>query len=401
MISVSEAEKIIFDQVKLFPSSIVSLENAYGRVLREDIKTDRDQPAFNKSTMDGIAISFGSWRSGHRRFVVEGVAPAGQKGLKLKNINGCAQIMTGAVVPSGGDCVVPIENVKLENKIAVIADSVEVRQGQNIRYRGADHKKGAVLLRQGCHLLPPRIATVASFGQSKIKVTIKPKIAVISTGDELVDISRKNIQPYHIRKSNFYALDATLRQTGLCEVQMFHFKDDKKLLLREIKKILVKFDILVLSGGVSMGEFDYVPQVLKELGVEVLFHKVAQKPGKPFWFGKGKNKKGKAVFALPGNPVSTQVCAYRYVVPYLKKAAGLPYHVQYAVLAEDFFVNTHLTYFAPVTARFSMSGMLVATPVAIGGSGDYASLSQADGFIELEAGRRQFPKGFVAPFYSW
>jgi molybdopterin molybdotransferase len=230
-------------------------------------------------------------------------------------------------------------------------------------------------------------------------VTAKPKIAVIATGDELVDIGRKTIKPYQIRLSNSYALDAALRQTGLCDARMFHFIDDKKILRREIKKILNQFDILVLSGGVSMGEFDYVPQVLAELGVQVLFHKVAQKPGKPFWFG--KNKKGKIVFALPGNPVSTQICAHRYVIPYLHKIAGLPYNGYWAVLDEDLSAKTDLTYFAPVKIFSEDNGTLRATPVATGGSGDYASLSQADGFLELKAKQKHFPQGFVAPFYSW
>jgi molybdopterin molybdotransferase len=214
-----------------------------------------------------------------------------------------------------------------------------------------------------------------------------------------VDIRHKNIKPYQIRLSNSYVLDAALRQTGLCDPSMFHLIDDKKILLREIKNILSRFDVLILSGGVSMGEFDYVPSVLKELGVKVLFHKVAQKPGKPFWFG--QDAKGKAVFALPGNPVSTQICAYRYVMPYLHKAVGLPYNVQYVALAENFSVKTDLTYFAPVKIFNEKGRMRTAKPVSIGGSGDYASLSLADGFIELEEKHQQFKKGTVVPFYSW
>jgi molybdopterin molybdotransferase len=136
------------------------------------------------------------------------------------------------------------------------------------------------------------------------------------------------------------------------------------------------------------------------LDVSVLFHKVSQKPGKPFWFGQNKN--GVAVFALPGNPVSTQICAYRYLMPYLQKAGGLPYNrLCWAVLAEPFSVNTDLTYFAPVKIFPQNNGTLSAAPVATGGSGDYASLSLADGFVELEAGRKNFPKGFIAPYYSW
>jgi molybdopterin molybdotransferase len=398
MISVREAEKIILDQARGVPTQTLALEKAYGLVLREDIAADRDQPAFDKSTMDGIALSFNAWQQDKRSFNLEGIAPAGQAQLKLKNSNGCVQIMTGAVVPQGCDCVVPIEQCRIENKVVTVAAS-KIEPRQFIRHRGADHKKYDVLLKKGARLLPPQIATAASFGRSRIKVSVKPKIAVIATGDELVDIDKKNIKPYQVRKSNSYALDAALMRTGLCDPTMFHFIDDKKILRNGIRKILSKFDILLLSGGVSMGEFDFVPQVLDELDVKVLFHKVSQKPGKPFWFGRDKN--GKAVFALPGNPVSTQICAYRYVIPYLHKAVGLPYNVPSAVLAEDLSVTTDLTYFAPVKIFSEHNGTLCALPVTVGGSGDYAALSLADGFLELAAGRRHFPKGSSAPFYTW
>jgi molybdopterin molybdotransferase len=398
MISVGQAEKIIFDQVRIFPAQTIALEKAYGLVLREDIAVDRNQPAFDKSTMDGIALSSAAWEQGTRTFHLEGMAPAGQASLKLKKREGCIQIMTGAVVPQGCDCVVPIEQAKIENR-TVILSAPKIERGQFIRYCGADHKKGDVLLKKGSRLLPPQIATAASFGRSRVKVSVRPKVAIIATGDELVGIAKKNIKPYQVRLSNSYALDAALARTGLCDTQMFHFIDDKKVLMSGIKKILAKFDILLLSGGVSMGEFDYVPQVLEALGVKVLFHKVSQKPGKPFWFG--KNGKGKVVFALPGNPVSTQICAYRYAIPYLHKAVGLPYNVPSAVLAEDLSAPTDLTYFAPVKIFSEHNGTLRALPVSVGGSGDYASLSLADGFLELAANRRHFPKGFVAPLYSW
>jgi len=348
--------------------------------------------------MDGLAISFESWQKGQRQFKIEGVAPAGQGALRIKSSDGCVQIMTGGAVPQSGDCIVPVEEVRQENDTAVIA-SLKLKQGQYIRYQGSDCKKGALVLKQGASLLPPQIATAASMGKSKVKVSAKLKAAVVATCDELVDIDCKKVAPYQVRLSNSYALDAILRQTGLCEPSLFHLIDDKKLLLREIKKILSAFDLVVLSGGVSMGQFDYVPQVLQELGVKVLFHKVAQKPGKPFWFG--QSTRGVAVFALPGNPVSTQICAYRYVIPYLHKTAGQPYNACWAVLNEEISAKTDLTYFAPVKIFSDEKGTLQATPVPIGGSGDYASLSQADGFVELEAKRQQFPRGFVAPLYFW
>jgi|CXWL01.1.fsa_nt_gi molybdopterin molybdotransferase len=399
MISVAEAEQIVLKTAKLLESETVPLAQAYGRVLREKLVCDRDQPAFNKSTMDGIAISFDTFKNGTTQFELEGTIPAGRWAKPLKNKNGCFKIMTGAVVPDGCNCVIPIEYVHIQEKTAVVFGIEKLERGWNIRFQGQDCKKGKLLLKSGCSLSPVHIATAASFGKARIKVSVKPKVAIIATGDELVDIHIKNIKPFQIRKSNSYALDAALQSTRLCDTQMFHLKDDKKSLLVEIKKILSRFDILVLSGGVSMGDFDYVPQVLKELNVKVLFHKVAQKPGKPFWFGKYKDQN--VVFALPGNPASTQMCAYRYVIPYLKKAAGLAGCISYVALAHDFNSKTDYTNFVPVKINFSKDAKLVGVPVSTGGSGDFGSLANSDGFIELKAGQRQFSKDSVVPFFVW
>lgn len=399
MISVKEAQEIVLKSAKILPVESAALTDAYGRVLRENIRSDRDQPPFDKSTMDGIAVSFEALQKGVHAFVIEGITPAGQRQLKKTKVDGCFRIMTGAVVPQGCDCVIPVEYVRLQGNRAAVSLEEPVVRGQNIRPKGSDHAKGALLLTSGCRLSPVHIAAAASVGKSKIKVSIKPKVAVIATGDELVDIDLPKIQPYQIRKSNSYALDATFKQTGLCEPQMFHLKDEPKLLLKEIGKILSKFDVVVLSGGVSMGEFDYVPRVLNELGVRLLFHKVAQKPGKPFWFGKSKT--GQAVFALPGNPVSTQICAYRYVVPFLTKAAGLPNAQRHVALEEDIRIKSELAHFVPVRIKEDGKGMTLAAQVSTGGSGDYASLALADGFVELEASGQSFLKGALVPFFTW
>ncbi|HLD69485.1 MAG TPA: molybdopterin-binding protein, partial [Candidatus Omnitrophota bacterium] len=167
-----------------------------------------------------------------------------------------------------------------------------------------------------------------------------------------------------------------------------------------IKRILKNFDVLILSGGVSMGKFDYVPQVLTKLGVKVLFHKVRQKPGKPFWFGVKKN--GPAVFALPGNPASTLVCFYRYVLPQLKRSSGLSSMPQeFAVLSKDISTSSSLTHFLPVTINFHKNGQLKAQPVSSSGSGDYLALAKSDGFVELKEWQRHFAAKTVVPFYRW
>ena len=399
MITVNEAQKIIADHLKIFPVSECPLEESYGAILREDIVADRDQPSFDKVLMDGIAILYASWQRGNRRFKIEGIQAAGQAPLRLKEVHACIEAMTGAVLPEGTDCVIPVEEISVHSHEAVVNKEVQVVRMQNVLPVGVDYKQGTTLLKEGTMLLPPQVAVVASVGKATVRVSYKPKIAIISTGDELVDIGVA-AKPYQIRKSNSYALQAALRHNGYFESLIFHIGDDRGQLLSEIGSILKTFDVVILSGGVSAGKFDFIPGVLKELGVAVLFHKVQQKPGKPFWFG--MNQEGKAVFALPGNPASTQICFYRYVLPQLNRSMGISkISREFASLAEDFSVKTPLTYFLTVTLEINPDGQLVVTPVAISGSGDYLALANSDGFVELEANKGYFNAKSVVPLYRW
>ena len=385
MISPSEAHRIILHNAKLFPIETIALSKAVGRVLREDIVSDRDQPPFNKSLMDGIGISYDTWQKGQRTFHVEAIVPAGVAPKPLKDTTHCVHIMTGAVIPKGCDCIIPIEQIHLEGDTAQSKDWTMIKKHQFIRPQGADGKKGEVLLKSGCRLWAPHIGIAASVGKVKIKVSVLPKIAMISTGDELVDI-QKPIKQYQTRLSNSYALQALINQAQLGDVQIFHLRDNQKLMLQSIKSILAKFDVVILSGGVSMGEYDYVPGVLGQLGIKQFFHKVSQKPGKPFWFGMAKHYK--PVFALPGNPVSTQICAYRYIIPYLKKASGLEVKQEFIPVQDRVNIQSDLTHFLPVAQ---------GRVITIGGSGDFASLAQADGFIEYESHKSQN----LWPYFSW
>ena len=385
MISPSEAIRVILHQAKFYPVETIPLAKAVGRVLRENIISDRDQPPFNKSLVDGVGISYDTWQKGQRTFNVEAVIPAGVAPKPIKNSSGCVRIMTGAVIPKGCDCVIPIEQIHLEGDTAQSKDWTMIKKHQSIRLQGADGKKGEVLLKAGCRLWAPHIGIAASVGKVKIKVSALPKIAVISTGDELVDI-HKPIKQFQTRLSNSYALQALLNQAILGDVEIFHLRDNPELMLKSIKDILAKVDVLILSGGVSMGEFDYVPKVLTQLGIKQSFHQVSQKPGKPFWFGVSKSNK--PVFALPGNPVSTQICAYRYIIPFLKKSCGLDVKQEFIPVLDRVNIQSDLTHFLPVA-----QGRLIT----INGSGDFASLADADGFIEYESHKSQN----LWPYFSW
>ncbi len=399
MITVAEAEKIVLDEARPQPAVRRKLADAYGAVLRETICADQDQPSMDRSAMDGIAIAFERWEKGARSFPIAGIQKAGVAALRLKKKGDCLEIMTGAVLPGGCDCVVPVEQIQMVNRQAVLKDDIRLSRFQNIRRRAQDYRKGEVLIQAGSRLSPQQVQVAASVGKAVVKVSAPVQIAIIGTGDELVEIDRP-VKPHQARRSNVYAIEAALRLNGFSQTRRFHFNDSRARLLRGLQNILEKFDVLILSGGVSMGKFDFVPEALAELGVKVLFHKVRQRPGKPFWFGQAKS--GKVVFALPGNPVSTQVCAYRYVLPYLKKIMfGAPGEIYRVVLGGVVPSHPDLTAFLPVCVAENSKGERVATEVAFTGSGDYAALGGTAGFVELPAGRGMFRKGQSARFFPW
>jgi molybdopterin molybdotransferase len=399
MIDVEEADTILFQNIKTFPAVRVPLQQAFGLVLQEDLVADRDLPPFHHITMDGIAVNFTVWDKGNRKFTIEGVQKAGSPPLTLKDSRACIEVMTGAVLPEGCDCVVPVEQIEKENGRAKVRKETGLTRMKNIHPQGSDYKSGALLLCKGNRLLAPQIAVAASIGKAAIQVSQSPNIAVVGTGDELVGLHQK-MKPYQIRRSNDYALQAALVLHGYDRVIRFHFKDNKEKMIQKLKEILEKFDVLILSGGVSMGAFDHVPGALKAVGVEVLFHKVRQRPGKPMWFG--KNREGKPVFALPGNPVSTQICLYRYVLPYLNRAVNAQSaSKEFVVLEEAVEINTDLTCFLPVKVESKPGKPLSAIPVIPSGSGDFVTLARSDGFIELPAKTFKYGKGTTARFFRW
>jgi len=399
MIDVTKAESIILAQARLMDEEMVSFSKAYGRILREKIICDRDQPPLNKSTMDGVAVSHQSFTEGLRKFPIQGIIAAGSSPRAVLHKESCFKIMTGAAVPVGADAIIPIEYVNIENNNAIVRKLNRIDLNWNIRLKGSDCAKGTILSKSGQILSAVSIATAASVGKVKLKVSRKPKVAIISTGDELVAVEKSSIKPYQARMSNSYALQASIHSSGLGESRIFHLKDNPKEMLTSIRKILQSFDVLILSGGVSKGDYDYVPEILEKLKVQKLFHQVAQKPGKPFWFG--KNAKGNVVFALPGNPVSTLVCCYRYVLPFLKKCSGQSVVTESVAINHSINGNEELTLFPVVRKINNSDGRLLVEMVKSGGSGDFASLAQADGFVELQRGRTVFPKDSLVSFYPW
>jgi molybdopterin molybdotransferase len=394
------AEKLVFDAIPLFHKEDCSISEAHGRVLRNDLRADRDLPPFDRVTMDGFAISSTAAAKGMRKFRVEATQAAGMRPFKLANEKGCIEVMTGAVLPEGTDCVVPYEDATREGEGVAILPAAELpTQGRHVHRRGSDHKAGDVVVKGGVRLTGREIAVAAACGHSSLTVTHSPKVAVVSTGDELVEVDAL-VAPHQIRRSNDYAIRAALIGAGYPRADRFHLRDIRHEIEHMLWHILAEYDVVLITGGVSKGKFDFLPSELTRQGVKKIFQGVAQRPGKPFWFGLGARLT--PVFALPGNPVSAYTCLHRYAIPALDHASGMtPRPVTLAALAEPVAFKPKLACFLPVRISSGPNAELLATPGSVGSSGDFSGLVDTDGFVELPAETDDFASGHIAPFWKW
>jgi len=395
----AEADLLIGQHLQCLPIESLPLAQCAGAVLRENIYAERDQPPYDRVAMDGVALDSQAVSAGGRSFRIQATQAAGDAPLTLDASADCIEVMTGAVLPLGCDCVVPVERLTIERGHATLAPDAQVEPWQNVHRRGTDTHQGALLLSAGQRLHAPEIAIAASAGMARIRVASQPMLAVISTGNELVEPGEP-VLAHQVRRSNAYAIVSALREHGFQRVADDHIRDDTEELRERLHFHLETHDVLVLSGGVSMGRFDLVPQVLSELGVRTVFHKVAQRPGKPLWFGVAPS--GAAVFGLPGNPVSTLVCLTRYVLPALRGSLGQsPQPPQRMALAAPVTVTPPLTHFLPVRFEQDDWGRDWAVPAPTNGSGDFTALAGTDGFVELPPGPNTYAKGFVTRLHRW
>lgn len=404
MISVAEATRLVQATASPLPAETVLLTEATGRVLRQPVYADRDFPPFDRVTMDGIALRHAATAAGQTRFVLERTQFAGQPPAPLQDPAAAVEIMTGAVLPPGTDAVVRYEDLLIEDgpdgrRVATVRVPPP-QPGHNVHRRGSDRPAGDLLLPAGTVLGPAEIAVAATVGAATLLVTRRPRVAVVSTGDELVDIGEAPAA-HQIRRSNAYMLLAAVRGAG-AEGQVFHFDDDLASLQAGLPPLLRGFDAVLLSGGVSKGRADFLPQALQDAGAERIFHEVRQRPGKPFWFGRYPG--GAVVFALPGNPVSTFINYYRYAAPWLR-AVQLPAPQfpapEPAALVTAVTFRPPLTHFLLVSLEPGPDGRLRARPERAHGSGDLASLLPSDGFVELPAERDTFAAGEVLPVWRF
>jgi molybdopterin molybdotransferase len=400
MLTPAEAEKVILEHVVPFHPEDCPLAAAHRRVLRTELRADRDLPPFDRVTMDGYAVRSAAIASGVRAFRVEGLQAAGMRAFKLGPApEACIEIMTGAVLPDGADCVVPYEETERDGIRVALRNGASFPAGNAVHRRGSDHHAGEVIVRAGTRLTGREIAVAAACGYSAVTVSQLPKIAVVATGDELVEVDAA-VGPHQIRRSNDHALRAALQTAGYPNVARFHLRDVRHEIEHLLWHIIAEYDFVIVTGGVSKGKFDYLPAELERQGVRKVFHGVAQRPGKPLWFG--VSARHTPIFALPGNPVSAYTCLHRYVLPAIAHASGLPpVAPRRASLATAITFRAPLAYLLPVKLSSGPKAELLAIPDPGNTSGDFSGLIDTDGFIELPPGPAEFAVGTLAPFHAW
>ena len=388
MISVSKASEMIRQNMLSLKVETRALSSLTSSQLAQNILADRDYPPIPRSMMDGIALHFDFLEQSE--FKIENLSRAGFAQIQLLQKNSCVEIMTGAPVPLGCNLVIPYEELKIENGLARIIHSRTRKPFEFVHAQASDCMKSDLILSEGLELNGPRTGIAASMGYSQIQVQARPRVLVISTGDELVEIT-DSPKPFQLRKSNSFALQNSLKNFGFDQVDTHHLNDDLDSMIQHYQKYQSEYDYFIYSGGVSEGKFDFLPECWKALEIEQIFHKVSQKPGKPMWFGKD-HKNQKLIFGLPGNPISSLVCLHRYVL----KQKPIPVR-----LTQDFYFDKNLTYFLPVQVSVGADATLIAEPLAVKNSGEFVALAKSNGFVELPAEINHFQKNEVFHFYPW
>jgi len=397
MIEVKEALQIFKENLGSFGVEEIPLSESLGRILKEDWYTDRPLPPYDRVAMDGIAISFNDFKEDTRTFNINGVAAAGDPQKELTATHACLEVMTGSILPKGCDAVIRYEDLSIDDTKATITIE-QISQFQNIHIKASDRQVNELVVQKNTLISAAEIGLGASIGKSEVVVAKLPSAIVISTGNELVPIDEKPLA-HQIRKSNVYRISTILESLKIaCDTA--HFNDDKEEMKAKLSDYLARYDVIFLSGAVSKGKFDFLPEVLDELGAEKLFHRIAQRPGKPFWFGKYGD--GCHIFAFPGNPISSFMCMQRYFIYWLGLSLGASLRkISYAVLTDDVNFKPDLNYFMEVKISYAESGKILATPKRGGGSGDLANLVDADAFMELPRGKNVFNKGEIYPIYLY
>ena len=373
MITPTDAFQLLIDLPVPFGSQKIALEDSIGRILAVDMCADRDFPPFDRVMMDGIAI-----QDIHlREWPLAGIAYAGEPVFDLVDSTSAVEIMTGAMLPASAQAVINIEELEffqLEEKPWVrYIGTKAIEKGQFVHPQGIDATVGQMLIPKGKKIGPVEVAIAASVGISTLLVEALPSIGIISTGDEIIPIEQQPL-PHQIRSSNSIMIEAVLKQKGF-QTEKKHVLDEPAAMEKILADLLDSQDILILTGGVSAGKKDFMPGVLAKLGFEKIFHKIAQKPGKPLWVGKRSD--GKIAFALPGNPISTLTCFWVYFLPWIHQMRWPTNAISVSQLPKS---NPNLVQWIPI--QFDSNG---AHALRNNGSGDLINWASANAIACLPA----------------
>ena len=393
MISVKEARRIIDDHISIVPQEKVSINVAEGRVLAQDIVASFPQPRFNNSAMDGFAVRAADTKGASKKTPVDlrmvGVVSAGSLGDIVVGPGQCAQCMTGALIPEGADAIVMVESSSGYESGPEVQMYTEVQEGQHIRRVGEEIQSGKVLINDGSSITTAELGTLATFGYKDVRVYRKPRLAIFATGDELVEPGN-DLLPGQIYNSNLYVFEDLVRRAGAEVTLKSVIKDDQASLKTFLTDAFYSCDMIISSGGVSMGRFDYVRDVLMELNVMEHFWRVAQKPGKPLFFG---SREKALIFGLPGNPVSAFIGFMEYVWPVLEIMSGKSgSSTLSAVLDESFPREKEKTRYL-FGNTWSENGQLICAPSKKVGSHMLTSSLKANCIIISEPGDKPLTKG--------
>ena len=398
MISVEEALRRILERTRPLATETVSLGEARGRVLREDVFADRDLPPFNRSAVDGYAVRAACLANGGRLRVVDQV-PAGAMPRVPVGPGEAAAVMTGAPIPEGADSAIMVEDTVLDGDFVVWPapgrSPPPVEPGNRVTARGAEVRQGAKLLEAGARVSPAGVGLLATVGKARVAVARRPRAAVFSTGDELRHPRSAKLRPAQIRDANSHMIAARCRALGLPVRRLGFAADDPGHLAATIRSGLAA-DVLFISGGVSMGRYDYVEPVLERAGVRLLVTAVAIRPGKPFVFGIREGSRPVSVFGLPGNPVSALTTFEVFARPALDALQGIadprPPRPSVRLLAPVSQRGPRRA-FLPARVGLAEDGALTAQPIRSQGSGDIAAVALANALVIVPEHAGTIPAG--------
>ncbi|GMQ27822.1 molybdopterin molybdotransferase MoeA [Algoriphagus confluentis] len=391
MISVSEAKSIL--QKLNLPNRAVSLpiSLAIGHFLAQSLSSKIDVPSFDNSAMDGYAFA---WEEGIDRLEVMGEAAAGSSDLPKIEKGQAVRIFTGAPLPAGADSVI------MQEKVKRVGDFIQFKpedatQGNHVRYRGTQCRQGEVVAEAGAKITPGLVSLLASVGVNEVLVSLAPKVAIIITGNEIQELG-KPLEPGQIYNANGPALESWLKNLGISEIQQIKVQDQKEAVVEALSQTLEEYDLVIFTGGISVGDYDFVKIAVEENGVRQLFYKLKQRPGKPLYAGE---KEGKIVFALPGNPGSVLSCFLQYVKPVIQSWKRDPEAWNYfknLPLSQDFEKKIPLTQF--LKARIQNGKVQVLQGQE---SFNLIAFGLADGFVEILEESSYVEAGRLVRFYPW